>query len=122
PVVIPDYPNYTASNPDPNAPGSGTGLDDFDVEFGYDVTNDNVGYSPTMLLNGWTNALKVTVNKIMNAIPNSLGAGGGASAGVNLYPAGKTFSGNYALRFSMCLSEGVTYTTEYNMFGINHYG
>jgi len=32
------------------------------------------------------------------------------------------FSGDYAFRFSMCLSEGTTYTTEYNTFGINHYG
>jgi hypothetical protein len=122
PVLIPAYPNYTAANPDPNAPGSGTGLDDFDVEFGYDVTNDNVGYSPAMILHGWTNALKMTVNKVTSAIPNSAANGGGAAAGANVYPTGMHFSGNYAFRFSMNLSEGTTYTTEYNSFGINHYG
>jgi hypothetical protein len=122
PIVIPDYPNYTALNPDPNAPGSGTGLDDFDVEFGYNVTNDNVGYSPAMLLHGWTNALKMTVNKITGYDGFDPATGGGASAGANVYPAGMKFSGNYAFRFSMNLSEGTTYTTEYNSFGINHYG
>jgi hypothetical protein len=111
PIVIPDYPNYTASNPDPNP------LDDFDVEFGYGVTNDDVGYSPTMILNGWTNALKMTVNKNPSYVN-----GHGASAGVNVYPAGMKFSGNYAFRFSMNLSEGTASTTEYNSFGINHYG
>jgi hypothetical protein len=116
PIVIPNYPNYTASNPDPNA------VDDFDVEFGYAVTNDAVGYSPAMILNGWTNALKMTVNKITGYDSYDTATGGGASAGVNVYPAGLKFSGNYAFRFSMCLSEGVLYTTEYNTFGINHYG
>ncbi len=122
PIVIPNYPNYTASNPDPNAPGSGTGLDDFDVEFGYNPTNDGVAYSPTMVLYGWTNALKMTVNKIQNYVNNNDGTGDGCSAGVNVYPQGQKFSGDYAFRFSMCLTEGVTYTTEYNLFGINHYG
>jgi hypothetical protein len=121
PIVIPNYPNYTAANPDPNQFPNGTALDDFDVEFGYNVTNDDVGYSPMMLLNGWTNALKMTVNKINNYVPIGT-TGGGCSAGVNLYPAGLNFSGNYAFRFSMNLSEGTTYTTEYNTFGINHYG
>jgi hypothetical protein len=121
PIVIPNYPNYTASNPDPNQFPNGTGLDDFDVEFGYDVTNDNVGYSPAMLLNGYTNALKVTVNKIMNYVPEGT-TGGGASAGVNLYPTGMKFSGSFAFRFSMALSEGTLYTTEFNSFGINHFG
>jgi hypothetical protein len=115
PIVIPNYPNYTASNPDTNS------LDDFDVEFGYAVTNDGVGLSPVMLAKGWTNALKVTVNKIDNYVSQGT-TGGGCSAGVNLYPQGLHFSGNYAFRFSMCLTEGVTYTTEFNTFGINHYG
>ncbi len=130
PIVIPNYPNYTlvtnlsASNylstTDPNYPGNGgDNLDDFNVEFGYDVTNDMVGYSPLMLINGWTNALKMTVNKATASI---LPTGHGASAGVNVYPQGRHFSGNYAFRFSMCLSEGTVNTTEFNTFGINHYG
>ena len=104
PIVIPNYPNYAAgTQPSPG---------DYDVEFGYPIANDVVGQSPTMVANGWTNALKVTVNKNP----------GGASAGVNLYPQGMKFSGNYALRFSMNLTEGSFNTTEYNTFGINSYG
>jgi hypothetical protein len=111
PIIYNSYPNYTANNPDPNA------IDDFDVEFGYAVTNDGVGASPEMLLNGWTNALKMTVNKNPNYIST-----GGCSAGVNVYPVGMKFSGNYALRFSMNFSEGVFNPLEYDIFGINHHG
>jgi hypothetical protein len=112
PVIYPNYPNFTSLNPDPNP------LDDFDVEFGYGITNDFVGASPAMLLNNWTNALKMTVNKTSGYLLN----GGGCSAGVNVYPKGMKFSGNYAFRFSMNLSEGSFSTTEYDIFGINHYG
>jgi hypothetical protein len=118
-VIIPNYPNYTADNPDPNLWPNGTGMDDFDVEFGYPVTNDAVGCSPIMLLNGWTNALKMTVNKITGY----QGSLSGSSAGVNLYPTGMNFSGNYALRFSECVCEGTVSTTELGGFyGINAYG
>ena len=46
-----------------------------------------------------------------------------AAAGVNLYPNGQSFSGNYALRFNMYI-EGVNgaSTTEHVTFGINHSG
>ena len=48
-------------------------------------------------------------------------AGGGA--GLNLYPNGQSFSGNYALRFDMFLVVGgTTATTEYALLGINHSG
>jgi hypothetical protein len=117
PILIENYPNYTPSNPDPNAPGSGNGLDDFDVEFGYSLANDGVTPSPLMGLNGESSALKMTVNKVTSYVD-----GHGASAGVNVYPQGMKFSGNYAFRFSMCLSEGSISTTEFNLFGINHYG
>src|SRR5665213_254791 len=112
PIVIKNYPNYSASNPDPNP------LDDFDVEFGYPIANDGVGQSPVMIANGWTNALKMTANKIAGFV----GGAHGAAAGVNVYPQGRSFSNNYAVRFSMNLSEGTTSTTEYNSFGINTYG
>jgi len=44
------------------------------------------------------------------------------AAGVNLYPTGQTFSGNYALRFDMYLLQGGVSQTEYSIFGINHSG
>ena len=46
-----------------------------------------------------------------------------ASAALNFYPNGQSFSGNYALRFDMFLIENDTAsTTEYALFGINHDG
>ncbi len=44
------------------------------------------------------------------------------AAAVNLYPKGKTFSGNYALRFDMFLVVPSSALTEYALFGINHSG
>jgi hypothetical protein len=63
---------------------------------------------------GSTKGLYMTVNK------NDAVA---ASAALNFYPNGQSFSGNYALRFDMFLIENdTTGTTEYNLFGINHSG
>jgi hypothetical protein len=43
------------------------------------------------------------------------------AAGVNLYPTGKDFTGNYALRFDMYIMQnGGAGTTENALFGINH--
>jgi hypothetical protein len=46
------------------------------------------------------------------------------AAGMNLYPIGKDFSGNYALRFDMYLMQVPIppRTTEHVLFGINHSG
>jgi hypothetical protein len=61
--------------------------------------------------------LKVSVN-------NNAAQGTGAAAGVNLYPIGQNFSGDYAVRFNMNIIEGYnsSYTTEGPLFGINHSG
>lgn len=114
PVVIP---NYTNSTPDlPN------GANNFDVKFGHEVQNDSVPPSPVMAANGWTSALRMTVNK---------DPGFPAQSAVNLYPQGLDFKGNYALRFSMYLSlysfaidnpNAGTFPREFALFGINHYG
>ncbi|MEI9961826.1 MAG: hypothetical protein WDM76_12045 [Limisphaerales bacterium] len=73
-----------------------------------------------MTANGWSTALKMTVNKNNNA-----------AAGVNLYPQGMKFQGNYALRFTMYLSlyhDAIgnpfagTAPREFAAFGINHLG
>ena len=83
PVVVPNYVNGATSI-------SGGGTNDFNVQFGSPVANDSVPQSPAMAANGWANALRMTVNKNNAAV-----------AGVNLYPQGKTFQGNYALRFNV---------------------
>lgn len=113
PVVVPNYTNGATSI------GSG-GTNDFNVNFGYTVANDGISPSPAMIANGWTNVLKMTVNKH-----------NGAVAGVNVYPQGMKFQGNYALRFSMFLSiysaainnpDAGTTPREFAAFGINHSG
>lgn len=115
PVVVHNYINDATSI-------IGGGTNDFRVEFGTPVANDTVPQSSAMAANGWTTALRMTVNK---------DAGSGAVAGVNLYPQGQKFQGNYALRFSMYLSlwsSGVnnpaagTVPREFAAFGINHTG
>ncbi len=116
PVVITNYANV---RPDPSDAG---GTNNFDVTFGNPVASDGVPPSPVMAANGWTTALRMTVNKDFS-FPSP--------AGVNLYPQGRTFTGNYALRFQMYLSlqanainnsaPGST-PNEFAMFGLNHRG
>lgn len=89
------------------------------ITFGYDLQNGDPGDFGAIPLppSGAATALRVTVNK------NS-GQGSGAAAGVNLYPNNVSFNGNYAVRFSMNMIEGLagSYTTEGPIFGINHSG
>jgi len=114
PVVIPNYTN------DETAIIAG-GTNDFRVEFGKPISSDSLSPSAAMSANGWTTALRMTVNK----------DGGFSQAGVNLYPQGLTFAGNYALRFDMYLSlqssainnpSAGAYPREFSLFGINHTG
>ncbi len=120
PVVIPAYTNgQTAMNHDPV-----NGTNDFDVEFGYTLPSD-FPLSPVMIANGWSNVLRMTVNKNV-----------GSPAAVNLYPISKQFYGNYALKFSMYLSllpDAIhtisplgnfsgRFPNENAIAGINHYG
>lgn len=123
------------SNYDNSASGPGA----YTVAFGDPVNNPNannafitVPPSPVMIANGWSNALRVAVNK---------DPGQSGESGVNIYPqipgapwTGSnymTFQGNYALRFDMYLSLyqfGLNYPTigtparEFAAFGLNHFG
>jgi len=114
PFVVQNY-NNAMGYPFASDP---SGTNDFDVEFGFDVANASVTPSLSMQSNGWTTALRMSVNKDFNFA---------AAAGVNVYPQGKKFYGNYALRFNMCLVEG-DFTgsgapaAENAIFGINHLG
>ncbi|HEX3800598.1 MAG TPA: hypothetical protein VH413_18035 [Verrucomicrobiae bacterium] len=82
------------------------------VQFAFPLANDAIGNAP----DGATTALKLTVNKD--------GTGSASSSAINLYPTNVSFSGNYALRFSMLINEGSTgaNATEGPLFGINHAG
>jgi hypothetical protein len=92
------------------------GLDSM-PEFGYDLTAGNPESAANGLIplppSGATSCLRVTVNK--NA---------GRASGINLYPTNVAFSGDYAVRFAMDVSEGSVpaNTTEGPLFGINHTG
>ncbi len=90
--------------------GSQQSLQDYTSTFAYDYSADAVPPAPHS--NGDTLGLRLNVNK-----NNYLNA-----AGLNLYPAGQTFSGNYALRFDMYLFCGTSATTEFAIFGLNHSG
>jgi Immunoglobulin I-set domain len=114
PVVIPNYSNDFSSI-------IGGGTNNFRVEFGNPIASDSVSPSAAMSANGWNTALRMTVNK----------DGPGAVSGVNLYPQGMKFQGNYAFRFSMYLSlwsfainnpSAGTTPREFAAFGINHDG
>lgn len=110
PLVVPNYPNV---NPDP-------GQYDFDVTFGHDPAADGVAPSAVMAANGWSKVLRMTANKAIFA-----------HAGVNVFPQGQFFQGNYALRFNMYLSLyqfarnnpniGAA-GREFAMFGVNQRG
>jgi hypothetical protein len=113
PVVVPNYVNDATSI-------AGGGTNDFLARFGNPVASDGVIPSPVMAANGWTSALKMTVNKANSA-----------QAGVNVYPQGQKFNGNYALRFNMYLSlydfainnpNIASAGREYALFGVNHIG
>ena len=113
PVLPAVFPNYANNN-------YGGGTNDFDVTFGRDISFDALPQSQVMAASNWNNVLKMSVNK------NT-----GAHAGVNVYPQGQNFRGNYALRFNMFISPygfglnnpGIgAPAREFALFGVNHRG
>jgi hypothetical protein len=84
---------------------------DYSAVFGYDYSAQ--GIPPAPHGSGDTLGILLNVNKTA-----------GASTAVNLYRIGKSFSGNYALRFDMFVNVVVpnSVSTEYVLFGINHSG
>jgi hypothetical protein len=84
---------------------------DYHAVWNYDYSAKSIPAAPG---SATTRGLITTVNKRDTTA---------SAAGVNLYPVGQNFSGDYALRFRMYL-EGVNGagTTEHVIFGINHSG
>jgi hypothetical protein len=93
--------------------GANNGLFDAEVRWGFDYGALGIPPAPNST-NTTTRGVFVQVNKT-NATT-------GGSAAVNLYPAGRSFSGNYALRFDMLLNFGESSTTEHALAGLNHSG
>jgi hypothetical protein len=108
---------YATTN---GAPDNNYRVNDYTGDWTQGWPYDYVGYLGIPLaphaVNGSSGGIRLTVNKDQPT-ENSV-----ASA-LNLYPTGKSFSGNYALRFDMFLIQNdKTSTTEYALFGINHSG
>ncbi|MCC7373643.1 MAG: hypothetical protein IT581_03235 [Verrucomicrobiales bacterium] len=109
----------------------GTAADDYSVDWAIDYSQlttriypaagadpEVVKIPPAPHSNGTTKGVRISVNKKDDEA---------ARMAVNLFPKGKTFSGDYALKFDLFLNHaayadtGVA-TTEYALFGINHSG
>lgn len=91
--------------------GANNGVFDAITNWAFDYSALGLGPSPNS--DGIsTRGLRVSVNKDTTA----------SSAGINLYPAGQQFSGDYALRFDLYMSVGNSNTTEHALAGINHSG
>jgi hypothetical protein len=83
---------------------------DYTATFGYDYSGDLIPAAPHS--GSDTHGLKLAVNDSI-----------GSAAALNFYPLGKTFGGNFALRFDMFLILGNgSLTTEYALMGIDHSG
>ncbi len=85
---------------------------DYTAAFAFDYSSQAIPPAPHG--SGDTLGLFLTANKDAT----------GAAAAVNLYPIGRSFSGDFALRFDMFLSVVVpnTTSTEYVLLGLNHSG
>jgi hypothetical protein len=93
--------------------GANNGIFDAEVRWAFDYGALGIPSAPNSAP-GSTRGLFVQVNKT--------NAAAGGSAAINLYPAGRSFSGSYALRFDMLLNFGATSPTEHALAGINHSG
>ena len=105
--------------------GSNSGTPDFIVNWAFDYsTNSYTSNGVSVMIpaapnsSGLTRGVKVAVNKLDDVAE---------AAAVNLYPKGKSFSGNFALRFDMWINYnggeyGGTGSTEFSIFGINFSG
>ncbi len=84
---------------------------DYTATFAYDYTALGIPAAP----HGSGDTLGLLLNANKSA---------GSATAVNLYPRGRNFGGNFALRFDMFLNVVVpsTVSTEYALFGINHSG
>jgi hypothetical protein len=89
-------------------------VQDATVTFNFDYGTPEVGVPAAPHSNATTTGLLVSVNKLADSST-------AAAAGVNLYPNGQDFSGNYALRFDMYLMQNASAgTTENAIFGLDH--
>jgi hypothetical protein len=96
--------------------GANNGVYDADVRWAFDYSTLNPPIPPAPSSPGTTLGVFLQVNRT-NAQANG-------AAAVNLYPNGRAFSGNFALRADMYLSYDTTPagSTEHALLGLNHSG
>ncbi len=92
--------------------GANNGILDLTTNWAFEYSTLGIPPAPHSI-GGTTKGLQVMVNKNDNSL---------SSAGVNLYPAGQSFGGDFALRFDMYISVGSSNITEHALAGINHSG
>ena len=94
--------------------GAINGVEDYTATFAVDYSELSIPPAPRTTDES-TLGLYLQVNK-NDDTPSG-------AAGVNVFPKGQVFSGNYAVRFDMFLSAGSgAGTTEHAIFGVNHSG
>jgi hypothetical protein len=105
--------------------GSNSGTPDSSVDWAFDYSNTTytsngvaLKIPPAPTSTNTTRGVKVAVNKLDQVAE---------AAAVNLYPKGRSFSNNFALRFDMWINYnggeyGGTGSTEFGIFGFNHSG
>jgi hypothetical protein len=87
---------------------------DYTATFGYDYGPAGLNLPPAPHSSGDTLGLLLSVNKTDGLLE---------AAGLNVYPNGKDFTGDYALRFDMYLMQNFgNATTEHALLGLNHDG
>jgi hypothetical protein len=92
--------------------GANNNVADYAVDWAFDYSTIGIPAAPTVF-GADTTGLRVTVNKNDFVL---------SSAGINLYPANQTFSGDFALRFDVYINVGNSNGTEHTVAGINHSG
>jgi hypothetical protein len=92
--------------------GANNNVADYAVDWAFDYST--IGIPPAPTAGGAdSTGLRVTVNKNDFVL---------SSAGINLYPTGQSFSGDFALRFDLYINVGNSNGTEHTVAGINHSG
>lgn len=89
--------------------GANNNVADYILDWAFDYATLGIPAAPSALSD--TVGLRMTVNKNDAVL---------SSAGINLYPSGQSFSGDFALRFDLYIDVGNSNSTEHTMAGINH--
>lgn len=92
--------------------GANDAIYDAEVKWAFDYSTIGIPPAPDSPLS--TTGLLLQVNKTNGTTC--------CSAGINLYPVGQHFLGNFVLRFDMLLNFGTAAATEHALAGINHSG